>query len=594
MPTGGASEELNTRYDIDDIEQPPSRDECHGPHSFLSICTDPGVDWIASRIGVLNYANYATSLEKDISRRFRLRERLSKERVPEPSQETAWLYTNAYFEKSLEASFNIIDRSNFEARLRTFHQDPSDDSDMGWYALRNAVYANGCRIATFQSCTWAQAQTLSRGYLENALSVEPELIHGTPGLTAIQALLVMAFYTEGIGSAKLEYMLIGCAVRLSHARGLHLRPNSSRVTFEASQQRSWLFWTLYCVEKHLTLRSGRPSAIDDDDISCELPTWAPDAHPQFVELFSCMVKQAKYSSAIAKGLLTVKARSRSLAEKIKLVKHFDNKLTTWYANLPHAFRATVTTGSGTGSSIHGIRAEHFMHLHYCHHGNMAVVHSIFGHPWNLEAYNNPGDERQTNLALKQQVDLSDEALSHAARSMVLLTRSITITAAAPTWLVFYYPLVGLINTFISVLKQLPHPLSSTTPLSTPPRDMGTIDMAAGYFAYLDYSTEAVLNYALVHNLAQWARSAVAKATSTLTVDAERNEIDDGGDTAVPLEFGLDVGAEVNAHTHGVHNDDAGFANGDGMVGMSTCDIDGMDFTDWPAFLPRLLQVGGWG
>lgn len=38
-------------------------------------------------------------------------------------------------------------------------------------------------------------------------------------------------------------------------------------------------------------------------------------------------------------------------------------------------------------------------------------------------------------------------------------------------------------------------------------------MAAGYFAYLDYSTDAIFSFELVKNLAQWARQAVSQTRS---------------------------------------------------------------------------------
>lgn len=63
-----------------------------GPHSYLSICADPGVQWIASRIGVSNYATCATSFVSTISRKLKLRERLRQDRVPDPPRDTARLY----------------------------------------------------------------------------------------------------------------------------------------------------------------------------------------------------------------------------------------------------------------------------------------------------------------------------------------------------------------------------------------------------------------------------------------------------------------------------------------------------------------------
>jgi hypothetical protein len=61
----------------------------------------------------------------------------------------------------------------------------------------------------------------------------------------------------------------------------------------------------------------------------------------------------------------------------------------------------------------------------------------------------------------------------------------------------------MISVFVSILKS---PAGAATK-----KNMGFIDMAAGYFAYLDYSTDAVFSFDLVKNLAQWARQAVSQA-----------------------------------------------------------------------------------
>ncbi len=91
------SQHMATLIDEDhqshDAPEPPSRDEVHGPNSFASICADSGVAWIASRIGVSNYATCATSFMSSISRKLKLHKRLSQQRSPDPPITTAWLYT---------------------------------------------------------------------------------------------------------------------------------------------------------------------------------------------------------------------------------------------------------------------------------------------------------------------------------------------------------------------------------------------------------------------------------------------------------------------------------------------------------------------
>lgn len=71
------------------------------------------------------------------------------------------------------------------------------DDDPAWYATRNTVYAIGCKIHTFKTRSWTEAQEESKTYFKNALAVESDLLHGGGlGLTSIQALFLMVrFYT---------------------------------------------------------------------------------------------------------------------------------------------------------------------------------------------------------------------------------------------------------------------------------------------------------------------------------------------------------------------------------------------------------------
>lgn len=68
------------------------------------------------------------------------------------------------------------------------------DDDPAWYALRNVVYAFGCRASTFKegvSDTWSEAQSKGWCFFENALAVHTELVYFRSNLSAVQALLAM-------------------------------------------------------------------------------------------------------------------------------------------------------------------------------------------------------------------------------------------------------------------------------------------------------------------------------------------------------------------------------------------------------------------
>jgi hypothetical protein len=93
--------------------------------------------------------------------------------------------------------------------------------------------------------------------------------------------------------------------------------------------------------------------------------------------------------------------------------------------------------------------------------------------------------------------------------------------------VFYYPLIGMTNLFISILKE---PTADSTPSS-----MGLVDMAAGYFAYLDHSTDAIFSSSLVRNLAQWARQAVSKAAVRDDIGPESNHSYTDFEVLLPIQ-----------------------------------------------------------
>jgi hypothetical protein len=109
----------------------------------------------------------------------------------------------AYFEEAPHAAFGIVHRHWFEARLKA-HMEGSgdDDSDSSWYAIRNIIYASGCRIELSKQKSFREANQIAWGWFENALSVHSEILYFRTSLLAVQALTLMVCdilsqYTRG-------------------------------------------------------------------------------------------------------------------------------------------------------------------------------------------------------------------------------------------------------------------------------------------------------------------------------------------------------------------------------------------------------------
>ena len=68
------------------------------------------------------------------------------------------------------------------------------------------------------------------------------------------------FFAEGLGCPSLEYMLCANGVRLAQAKGLHRHPARAwNLAGDDVIHYNWLFWAVYCCEKQIAQRSGRPS-----------------------------------------------------------------------------------------------------------------------------------------------------------------------------------------------------------------------------------------------------------------------------------------------------------------------------------------------
>lgn len=111
----------------------------------------------------------------------------------------------------------VVYRPDFEDRLRA-HFDQggaSSTDDVAWYALRNTVYASGCRQLLLKNgtVTYAEAQRQASRLFENAVLVHTDLIYGPSGLEAARAIVAMTFYAETAADQGFEYMISASAVR---------------------------------------------------------------------------------------------------------------------------------------------------------------------------------------------------------------------------------------------------------------------------------------------------------------------------------------------------------------------------------------------
>ncbi|KIW33838.1 uncharacterized protein PV07_00657 [Cladophialophora immunda] len=539
-PTPSMTTAQSTGEDDGSCCVPPEEEmsyEYHGKGSFLSICSKSGIEWVCQKTGSSDFAKTARQFTYETCRRLKLETIQTRDREPEPAPEDAWRYTQAFFDECAEGMIGLIHRPNFEARLRAQFeqgQPSSADQDPAWYALRNVVYATGWRLLSWKHRFRGFRFDEGAGwkYFRNALSVHSELLYCRTSLMAIQALGSMSIYVESIGTPSVDYMLCVNAMKLAESKGLHRQPaNAWNLSPSAVRLRSRLWWAIYIYERHIAFRSGRPLSIEDDEITCQLPSGQRDDDSGHLEYLCSAARHAQISAQIARRLKTLKNCNPTFEDIVKTMGELQETLEKWFNDSP----ASVKIDPVTSTVPPDCHPHLVVYLLFAYYGSLISIHSLLVHPWNAIPLNLGPHEKEK---VRSQVHKSTEVVVGASRNIIRNSRLLHISPSSPKSLVYVFPLWALISLFVHVLQ---YPERSTVD-----SDIELMYMVSGRLSYLEFAS-ADLQFPFARDLTNLASMAVAKARAhrgALEKSKSKSDHETAGQTVLdiqPSDLGLDAG-----------------------------------------------------
>ncbi|KAJ5632774.1 fungal-specific transcription factor domain-containing protein [Penicillium lividum] len=501
--------------------------EHHGPGSWLSICSTPGLQWVSARAGTTRFHQIAEGLVMGWTNKLTLGSDRNRERCPEPEVKNAWKYVSGYFENSQDSIFGVIIRSDFDSRLRVHFQDPNrSDEDLAWYALRNAVYAVGCRTAASMDGTRDFAEILSESmrFFHNAFFVLSELLFMPSGLMAIQALIVMTSFAELLGSPSVEYMLCASATRLAQSKGLHREPSRAwNLPRSEMLHRKCVFWAAYCYDKNIALRSGRPSALDDNEISCEIPKEIPGGSTLDVAVMTAAIGHARICAKISKQLLSVQMFNESPTSLFETIDKLEEELRLWRNSLPNNLALPKQNDHRLSNNSDQLKAN-ILRLHYSYWGSVIALHAIFHYPWICSAVT-----RQKPF-FEDRIFKSSTWSAEASRQILFTLKDFWLDTSFSSPIVFYSPMLAVINLFIYILKY--------PSLDTVEADLTLLDLTAGHFARVHFLTSSHVSFTFAREIVGLANKAVRRATTSAPHNGEPSS------AYTPDIFPFDISAEA--------------------------------------------------
>ena len=171
-------------------------------------------------------------------------------------------------------------------------------------------------------------------------------------------------------------MIIATAARWAHAIGLHLRLDKCNLADHDLEHRHNLFWIVYLLEKGLSMRTGRPSCINDEDITVDLPPMPTDKHgdprsPDLEQyLFPSMARLARIDGKILTELYAGRQMGRSRDHELCMVAKLDTELQKWKEYLPLVIRPeAVPYETLPNQSV-------CLTLHFAYYNSLSIIHLL--------------------------------------------------------------------------------------------------------------------------------------------------------------------------------------------------------------------------
>ncbi|KAJ5907274.1 uncharacterized protein N7473_004190 [Penicillium subrubescens] len=174
--------------------------------------------------------------------------------------------------------YPFIRKSEFEAVLWRVYGDPLDPLAQSplWQFRIWMVLAIGsttyCSVSLMDETEPLQFFNKAMTYFEAAM--------GCGDLAGLEVLMLQVSYSFFNKIGPNTWFLVGVAARMATGMGLHTSDIYQTLALDNAEQQKRLFFSLYMMDRVVSLALGRPFAIQDDDITVEPFADADDANIQ--------------------------------------------------------------------------------------------------------------------------------------------------------------------------------------------------------------------------------------------------------------------------------------------------------------------------
>lgn len=162
--------------------------------------------------------------------------------------------------------------------------------------------------------------------------------------TGVKGATVLLYLYACVINFKPATTVSSIVARLAQEIGLHRKESFVTLSLKEACLRVNTWWLLYCLEKDVCIKSGRPSFLNDVDISTPLPNMYPisESYMQLdgekFNVISSLVKLYRIWYKINQDLLSPFSNSLTVKERLVKIVYYDKELQNWKNSVPEPFQ----------------------------------------------------------------------------------------------------------------------------------------------------------------------------------------------------------------------------------------------------------------
>ncbi|KAL4891150.1 C6 transcription factor [Aspergillus ambiguus] len=258
--------------------------------------------------------------------------------------------------------FSLIQPRDFERRLHVVYNQPPDFSNRE----SCLVYCQVLLVIAFGLMYSVNQWSGDDGppgfkYFKHALRFLPD-IHEEGSIFFVEVLCYVAYYMQNLNRRDAAFLYIGLALRMAISLGLHQEVSDSTISEEVRNRRRRAWWSVYSLDRLLSVKSGNPITIQDEDIGTTWPVPAPGSNdmPWPSVVLTHYTQLSRILGRIGEEIYRKKPRTGT--NLLASAQSITNDLSEWLRQLPDGLRIDF---SSLDSHINRESVSIFLHFYSC-------------------------------------------------------------------------------------------------------------------------------------------------------------------------------------------------------------------------------------